>query len=115
LAASFQAAVIDSLVDRAAVAMAAFKQMYNRLQKPSFVLAGGVAANSGIRSALGQLAGRFGFQLRVPPAKLCTDNGAMIAWAGVERASLARFDDLSISPRARWPLAEKRRLTVNGM
>jgi N6-L-threonylcarbamoyladenine synthase len=71
----------------------------------TLVIAGGVAANSAIRSALSQLASAKGFEIMAPPPHLCTDNGAMIAWAGVEHAERERFDDLATGPRARWPLA----------
>jgi N6-L-threonylcarbamoyladenine synthase len=64
-----------------------------------------VAANSAIRFALSQLASAQDFGILVPPSHLCTDNGAMIAWAGLEHAQRGRFDDLAIGPRARWPLA----------
>jgi N6-L-threonylcarbamoyladenine synthase len=69
-----------------------------------FVLAGGVAANGAIRAALSTLSDEEGFRLKVPPVRLCTDNGAMIAWAGVERAALGLFDPLDAPARARWPL-----------
>jgi N6-L-threonylcarbamoyladenine synthase len=105
LAASFQAAVIDSLVDRVGAAMDRFRQQWMSID-PVLVIAGGVAANAAIRSALAKLAERRGFVLRVPPPALCTDNAAMIAWAGVERAGLQLFDSLDAPPRARWPLAD---------
>ena len=70
------------------------------------VVAGGVAANVAIGSALTVLAESHDFNIRIPPARLCTDNAAMIAWAGVERLSAnAAADPISVSPRARWPLA----------
>ena len=102
MAASFQAAVIDCLIDRTSNAIAAFRELHpgaNRL-----VLAGGVAANSRLRQALGRLAEAHAFTLSVPPAALCTDNAAMIAWAGTERLAAGLTDPLDCSARARWPL-----------
>jgi N6-L-threonylcarbamoyladenine synthase len=104
VAASFQAAVIDSLVDRVRVAMEQFRAEWKPAD-PVLVVAGGVAANGAIRSALATLAEQRGFAMRVPPPPLCTDNAAMIAWAGVERAELQWFDRLDAPPLARWPLA----------
>ena len=68
------------------------------------VVAGGVAANQALRAALGEVAAERGWQLHVPPPKLCTDNGAMIAWAGAERLALGLVDGLDAPARARWPL-----------
>ena len=67
-------------------------------------MAGGVAANGAIRSALAALASAEGFSMKVPPPALCTDNAAMVAWAGIERAGLGLFDPLNVAARARWPL-----------
>jgi N6-L-threonylcarbamoyladenine synthase len=105
LAASFQAAVIESLVDRVRSAMRMLRAGFAEIPEPALVVAGGVAANAAIRSAVAELTARENFVLRVPPPALCTDNAAMIAWAGVERCALGLFDDLSTSPKARWPLA----------
>lgn len=106
--ASFQAAAIDILVDRSRIAMAMFQRDFPGTDGNKFVVAGGVAANQAIGAALARLCEEEGFLIRVPPPALCTDNAAMVAWAGVERLSLdARGggDPLSTSPRARWPLA----------
>ncbi len=97
IAASFQQAVVDSLVDRTGLAL-------ERSEAPTIVLAGGVAANQAIRTALEALASDHGRRFSVPPAWLCTDNAAMIAWAGAERYAAGSFDDLSAPARARWPL-----------
>jgi N6-L-threonylcarbamoyladenine synthase len=105
LAASFQAAVIDILVDRSKAAMAMFRRDFPSTEHPDFVLAGGVASNAAIRDALSALAAAEGFVRKIPPPRLCTDNAAMVAWAGVERGQLGLFDGLGTSPRARWPLA----------
>ncbi|HEY2884513.1 MAG TPA: tRNA (adenosine(37)-N6)-threonylcarbamoyltransferase complex transferase subunit TsaD [Rhizomicrobium sp.] len=105
VAASFQAAVIDILVERAASAMAMFRSDFPRAQDAAFVVAGGVAANAAIRQALGELASRESFEKKIPPPGLCTDNAAMIAWAGVEKGQLGYFDGIGVSPKARWPLA----------
>ena len=104
LAASFQAAVIDVLTDRTKAAMAMFRRDYPQTESPVLVVAGGVAANGAIRSGLAALAASHGFGFTVPPVRLCTDNAAMIAWAGVERAHLGHFDSLDCMARARWPL-----------
>jgi N6-L-threonylcarbamoyladenine synthase len=104
-AASFQAAVIDILVERTTVAIEMFRADFPEARNAALVVAGGVAANGAIRKALSELAAREGFQKKIPPPGLCTDNAAMIAWAGVEKGQLGQFDGIGVSPRARWPLA----------
>jgi N6-L-threonylcarbamoyladenine synthase len=99
IAASFQQAVVDCLVDRTRIALA-------RSDAPALVVAGGVAANNAIRSALADLATSDGRHFSVPPAWLCTDNAAMIAWAGAERFAAGFSDSLDAPARARWPLDE---------
>jgi N6-L-threonylcarbamoyladenine synthase len=108
LAASFQAAVVGVVTERAAHAMATFAGAHRGLAEPVFVVAGGVAANQAIRAALGAEAIRWRFRLVVPPVRLCSDNGVMIAWAGAERLALGLTDRLDAPARARWPLTEKR-------
>ncbi len=105
LCASFQQAVIDTLSDRTALAMSRFREDFSGEGRPVLVVAGGVAANQAIGQALKRLAESHGFEIRVPPPKYCTDNAAMIAWAGLERSALGARDPLDFSPRARWPLA----------
>ncbi|TVR80174.1 MAG: tRNA (adenosine(37)-N6)-threonylcarbamoyltransferase complex transferase subunit TsaD [Rhodospirillales bacterium] len=97
LCASFQAAAGDSLVDRtrAAIGMVAARTL---------VVVGGVAANSYLRGRLQALSESLGVRLVAPPQRLCTDNGAMIAWAGIERLRLGLTDALDVAPRPRWPL-----------
>jgi N6-L-threonylcarbamoyladenine synthase len=105
MAASFQAAVVDILTDRTTMAIRRFKSDFGGTQNPALVLAGGVASNGAIRSALSSLAVAEGFQTKIPPPRLCTDNAAMVAWTGVEHGQLGIFDGMGVSPKARWPLA----------
>ena len=104
LCASFQAAVVDIVEDRTRLALRSFR---SEVGHPSaLVAAGGVAANDPIRRALARLAGEAGLRLVAPPLDLCGDNGAIIAWAGLERLRLGLTDDLTAPARARWPLTE---------
>ena len=107
LAHALQEAIAEHLADRTARAMAAFE---SATQSPALVVAGGVAANASIRKRLSSLTEEQGWRLIVPPLQYCTDNGAMIAWAAIERwrAGLApaQGDALAFAPRSRWPLAE---------
>ncbi|MGI9437206.1 MAG: tRNA (adenosine(37)-N6)-threonylcarbamoyltransferase complex transferase subunit TsaD [Geminicoccaceae bacterium] len=102
LAASFQTAAIDSLIDRTAQALAQTEQ--ENYRPTALVVAGGVAANAYLKDQLDTLARRSGLELVVPPPRLCTDNGVMIAWAGIERLRLGWQDGLDARARARWPL-----------
>jgi tRNA N6-adenosine threonylcarbamoyltransferase len=102
LCASFQAAVVDTLVDRLRAGLRVFLQQIGPCS--SMVIAGGVAANGAIRHALMRFCAEAGLHLVVPPAALCTDNGAMIAWAGLERLRLGLVDDMTFPARPRWPL-----------
>jgi N6-L-threonylcarbamoyladenine synthase len=102
IAASFQQAAVECLIDRLERALAAAGPF------PALVVAGGVAANKKVRGALEALAGRHGMRFTAPPLQLCTDNAAMIAWAGLERMAIegAGFagDPLDFLARPRWPL-----------
>jgi N6-L-threonylcarbamoyladenine synthase len=100
IAASFQQAVVDCLIDRTRVAL-------EKSAAPALVVAGGVAANQAIRGALAELAKANGRRFSVPPGWLCTDNAAMIAWAGAERFAGGASDPLDVPARARWPLDER--------
>ncbi len=101
--ASFQLAVAETLTDRLARAFAMFRlRAYSA--KPTLVVAGGVAANAKLRDVFEVQCARHGFTLNVPPFHLCTDNAAMIAWAGAERMALDLADPLDFAARPRWPL-----------
>jgi N6-L-threonylcarbamoyladenine synthase len=104
LCASFQQAVADVVLDRLRAGLRIFRTRYGA--PSALVAAGGVAANQTIRTVLQRLASEAGTVLVAPPAELCTDNGAMIAWAGAERLALGLTDPLDVAPRARWPLDE---------
>jgi N6-L-threonylcarbamoyladenine synthase len=104
---AFQQAVAASVADRLARAMARFRADNPGMDAPILVAAGGVAANEALRKALTQCAAANGFGFVAPPAALCGDNGAMIAWAGLERAALGLpHDGMRAPPRSRWPLDE---------
>ena len=104
LCASFQRAVCDVMIDRTACAMALYEAAPGGNTERRLVVAGGVAANRALRKGLETLCAERGFTLHVPPAALCTDNGAMIAWAGAERLARGLSDGLDFAARARWPL-----------
>ena len=102
---AFQTSVAASVSDRVARAMLLFKDRHQLVQNPVIVAAGGVAANMALRTALTATAAEHGFGFIAPPLALCADNGAMIAWAGLERMALhLPQDDLAVAPRSRWPL-----------
>ena len=102
LAASLQAAIGDCLVDRTLHAAELFRARWP--QGRSLVVAGGVAANAMLRRRLADLAAAQGLGFAAPPPALCTDNGAMVAWAGLERLRLGLTDGLDFAPRPRWAL-----------
>ena len=97
LCASFQRTVGGVLADRCANAL-------SLAPSATLVVAGGVAANVYLRGRLETLAAQHGARLVAPPIRFCTDNGAMIAWAGIERLRLGKTDGLDFRPRPRWPL-----------
>ncbi|HEY0424622.1 MAG TPA: tRNA (adenosine(37)-N6)-threonylcarbamoyltransferase complex transferase subunit TsaD [Rhodopila sp.] len=102
IAASFQLAVVEVLADRAGHAMG---MMHERFPSADLlVVAGGVASNAAVRAGLGKAALSQGFRLVAPPARLCSDNAVMVAWAGVERLRLGWSDGLGADARPRWPL-----------
>ena len=103
IAASFQAAVAEIVAVRAGQALARFRAELPGAE-PRLVVAGGVAANQAIGSALRTVCANAGATLIVPPIALCTDNGAMVAWAGAERFALGAIDALDAVARPRWPL-----------
>jgi N6-L-threonylcarbamoyladenine synthase len=102
LCASFQAAAGDVVVDRTTNAIAEFEDRHGA--GGVLVAAGGVAANQALRQRLDDLAAAKDMRLVAPPPRLCTDNAAMIAWAGIERLRLGLVDGLDFAPRPRWPL-----------
>jgi N6-L-threonylcarbamoyladenine synthase len=104
LCAAFELAVADVVVDRTRCALTIARDRHDSPALKTLVLAGGVAANVRLKAALSALAVEEGCQILVPPPALCTDNGAMIAWAGLQHLANGRADSLAFSARARWPL-----------
>ena len=102
LCAAFQQAVVDVVMDRLRAGLRLFREQFGG--PTALVVAGGVAVNQSIRRALDRVAQSEGTVLVAPPPQLCTDNGAMIAWAGCERLALGLTDTLEAAPRARWAL-----------
>jgi N6-L-threonylcarbamoyladenine synthase len=102
LCAGFQAAVLESTADRLSMGLKLFAEQFGPAR--ALVAAGGVAANQAIRGALQEVAAKAETTLIIPPPALCTDNGAMIAWAGAERLALGMTDTMDAPPRARWLL-----------
>ena len=102
MSASFQRTVVSVISDRLKNGIAMFKEKYP--QGKHLVVSGGVAANTSLRDALQGLAAKNKMIFAAPPLKLCTDNGVMIAWAGVERYRLGKTSGLDFKARPRWPL-----------
>jgi N6-L-threonylcarbamoyladenine synthase len=103
IAAAFQAAAGDVIADRVAHAIEMAREILGE-EKGRLVVAGGVAANQALKARLIEVTAAYDFELIVPPPRLCTDNGAMIAWAGAEHLARGEASDLHVSPLARWPL-----------
>jgi N6-L-threonylcarbamoyladenine synthase len=104
LCASFQQAIVEIILDRLRAGLRVFRAQFG--PPTALVAAGGVAANQAVRKVLQRTAFEAGIPLIAPPPALCTDNGAMIAWAGAEPLALKLTDKLETAPRARWPLEE---------
>jgi N6-L-threonylcarbamoyladenine synthase len=104
LCADFEAAVAESVSDRVGRAMAISEDRLGDSAPRHLVVAGGVAANRRLHDALAKTAADAGYELHVPPAALCTDNAAMVAWTGAERLVRGLTDSLDFQARARWPL-----------
>ncbi len=102
LCASFQEAVADVLAKKTARAFEAYLAM--NPQTPLLAVAGGVAANQTVRARLQEVCAKHAVEFTAPPLALCTDNAAMIAYAGLERFKLGKSDDMSLAARPRWPL-----------
>jgi len=102
LCASFQAAVSDVLAEKSRRALAEYTALSPAM--PTFAVAGGVSANMTIRAALESVSAEFAATFLAPPLNLCTDNAAMIAWAGIERFRDGMRDDMTLQARPRWPL-----------
>lgn len=107
ICAAFQQAACAAVADRVRNAMDEFEAAHHGLSEKVLVASGGVAANTVLRAALEDVCRKRGFRLSVPPIALCTDNAAMIAWAGAEQMLVRAGDSLAVSARARWPLDPK--------
>jgi N6-L-threonylcarbamoyladenine synthase len=111
ICASFQDAVADIFMDRLGNAVLLSNEPPLK-RVNNFVVAGGVAANKLLRTKLREKSADFGLDFTAPPAEFCTDNAAMVAWAGAERIALGLIDSLDAPPRARWPMEHQPELTM---
>lgn len=103
---AFQETAAQIVMDRMTNAIAEFKSLHGNVGQPSLVVSGGVAANIRIRKALQDLSESNGMEFVAPPLNLCSDNGAMIAWTGIEKLKRNMTNSLDIAARPRWPLDE---------
>lgn len=106
ICASFQQAIVDVLKNRTRKMIALFEDEHPNLENKNLVVAGGVAANKRITEVLTSTCHEYGWNLIAPPANLCTDNAAMIAWAGLEHIGITKPSPTNFAPRSRWPLDE---------
>jgi N6-L-threonylcarbamoyladenine synthase len=104
ICAAFQQAACAAVADRVGHAMDQFEALHGNKSGKVLVASGGVAANAALRAALDKICQARGFRLSMPPVALCTDNAAMIAWAGAEQMQIRAADQLEVQARARWPL-----------
>jgi len=105
LAFSFQDIIARTLAQRSLMAMKKFRSLFSQ-PAPAFVVCGGVAANKTIRHSLQAACEKETFKFMAPPLEYCTDNGAMVAWAGIELLKEGRVSELNVRARPRWPLEE---------
>lgn len=103
IAASFQSILAKTLSLQTRKAMKKFTEVY-KSPAPALIVCGGVAANQTIRAELEQVCAAQGFSFLAPPLEYCTDNGAMVAWAGLELLKAGKTSPLTIPARPRWPL-----------
>lgn len=106
ICASFQQAIVDVLKNRTHKMIAKFEAAHPDLKDKNLVVAGGVAANKRIAEVLTITCQEYSWNLIAPPANLCTDNAAMIAWAGLEHLGHSQPSPQNLAPRSRWPLDE---------
>lgn len=103
---SFQHTILHVIQNRLLHAFEIFDQKYGNIHEKTLVVAGGVAANKFLKSNLTGFASSHGYNTIFPPAKLCTDNAAMVAWLGVEKFKKSEFADLKVAPKSKWSLEE---------